>query len=1368
MSWSVVDAYFEKNSITQHHVQSYNHFIENNIQSIINNVGNIVLYKDELPEGSVEFGKISITTPKHTELDGQTICMSEEDAKLRNLTYSASLFVDIKYTSKNNVEHFPECFIGKIPVMIGSNVDKVKYKNTRKCEFDPTGYFIVTGSEKVLIAQEKMNNNHIYTFFNNKQIDTELRSLSENEMRSTSTIKLSITRTNDYDNKLKLQLPFLKTDIPGLLIFEMYNENYEDYLDLSDAELKEFLFFSEIDLENCTDTASYVRKKLSLKSIISNDKKDEIISEHLKHNFIPHCASVKEKLYLYGLMITNTVKCFQEKTSFDDRDHYKNKRIDTPGDLLSFLFKQLYKKMHKDMSQAVQKNYEQDRIINISQLIKSKIITNGMKYSLATGNWGMSSAQGSKVGISQVLNRHSYMSTLSHLRRINSPVGKDGKVTLPRQLHGSHAYRICPCETPEGQSCGLVKNMALTCIISMYSPSSIIREIVQQLNTVSVNESVNFSHTKILINGNWCYCTDNPTTFITELKMFRKNLDISPHVGICFDVNKNEIRIHTDAGRCLRPLVIVENGESKLTPDVLEKIETKEYNWNDLIVRGIIEYIDSDEEEGILIAFDEEDIHSRGLNFTHCELHKSLMLGICASLIPYSEHNQAPRNVYQCLDPDENVLLSDGSRRKIRDIKVGDSVKTFNPDSLDVSDTIVVNQYVRKTDKKIYKIKTISGREIIATYDHKFMTSNGWCEVQHFTNETKLGISTIQNHNLHSTKAMKIINSNDVDILQCRYNIKDKSINKYIKSLDKYINVEIPVDKLIILSKIIGFIFSDGSLNVYNNSGPQCSASFGSRTSAELFVNDIYTLGFEKRKIMKGCRTCNGVQHTTFDVIYNGSFPFLLLLLDTMSGKKTESESYVPKWINESDQIVKVNFLSGLFGGDGSKIRFNKMKSGSYNYTLNTISMCKIEKYTSSLVSFFSNIQKMLNDVGILTNYITVKKSSYNKNAVHLGFNQSEQNIIKFFDTIGYSYDIYKSNKSSVIVEYLRYKETKRSKRILYIQQIRSLIDKGFSNSEIKDIVSDDTSHISSIRRSYLSDRSITFSKKNNIPIEDFVKDVTMGNNTLFVPISSVEYLPEKNIISDITVESNNHTFIGGNNFLVHNSAMGKQAMGMFSMNYQNRMDAFSHILHYPQKPLVKTDAMDTFNFENMPTGVNAIVAIACYGGHNQEDSVIMNQSSIDRGLFRSFFYRTYKDEQKQQGVNNKEMFEKPLKNECLGMCMGNYDKLDADGGISPGQSVDENDIIIGKTTTIQSDEKGFSKKDNSTSLRSNEHGIIDKVMVTNNEHGVPMIKTRVRSLRIPEMGDKFSSRHKMTVPKSTLPQICGHYLWNKQLSIRN
>jgi intein/homing endonuclease len=681
--------------------------------------------------------------------------------------------------------------------------------------------------------------------------------------------------------------------------------------------------------------------------------------------------------------------------------------------------------------------------------------------------------------------------------------------------------------------------------------------------------------------------------------------------------------------------------------------------------------------------------------------------------------------------------MNDGSRKKIKDVKVNDIVQSFNPITLEYSNTKVVNQYVRKTDKRIYKITTVSGREIIATYDHKFMTAEGWKEVQHFTNDTKLGISLQQNHRYNTISPQSIINTNQIERIKNVFNLKTSLVEKYCNQLNEYFTV-ISEIRLVKLSKIIGFILSDGSLNVYRHSGPQCGASFGSFESAQEYINDVSSLGFKNRKIIEGTRQCNGVSHHTFDVTYNGAFPFLLLLLDTMYGKKTETMSYIPAWILNGENLIKISFLSGLFGGDGSKIRFNKMKCNRYNYTLNTLSMSKCQLHTDSLVHFFTDIKNMLELFEIKVNYINIKSGKHNKNVVHLGMNQSEKNIITFFDVVGYGYDTAKRNESGIVVEYLRYKYKIRKERVQNINIVRNMIDKKYSNIDISKMCSFTTQEISDIRRSYKNNRNITFSKKNNIPIEDFIKYIQFDKNHLFVNIASITLLPNKNVISDITVESNNHTFIGGNNFLVHNSAMGKQAMGLYALNYQDRIDSFSHVLHYPQRPLVQTESMTTFKFDEMPSGINAVVAIGCYGGQNQEDSVIMNQSAIDRGLFRSYFYRTYKDEQKQQGVNSKEVFEKPKKNECMGMFMGNYSNIDDDGLVSPGQFVNENDIIIGKTTTIIPDNKGFCKKDSSTMLRNNEHGTVDKVMVSTNEHGVNLIKTRIRSLRKPEMGDKF------------------------------
>ena len=212
---------------------------------------------------------------------------------------------------------------------------------------------------------------------------------------------------------------------------------------------------------------------------------------------------------------------------------------------------------------------------------------------------------------------------------------------------------------------------------------------------------------------------------------------------------------------------------------------------------------------------------------------------------------------------------------------------------------------------------------------------------------------------------------------------------------------------------------------------------------------------------------------------------------------------------------------------------------------------------------------------------------------------------------------------------------------------------------------------------------------------------------------------------------------------------MGKQAMGIFLTNYVQRLETMSNVLYYPQKPLATTRSMEYLKFRELPAGQNAIVAIAVYSGYNQEDSVIMNQSAIDRGLFRSLFYRTYTDQEKRIGMTNVESFERPMRDDTLRVKRGTYDKIDDDGLIAPGVRVTGDDIIIGKTAPIAPDAeelgqrtKSHTKRDVSTPLRGTERGIVDRVLVTTNQDGLRFVKVRMRTTKVPQIGDKFASRH--------------------------
>jgi len=231
-----------------------------------------------------------------------------------------------------------------------------------------------------------------------------------------------------------------------------------------------------------------------------------------------------------------------------------------------------------------------------------------------------------------------------------------------------------------------------------------------------------------------------------------------------------------------------------------------------------------------------------------------------------------------------------------------------------------------------------------------------------------------------------------------------------------------------------------------------------------------------------------------------------------------------------------------------------------------------------------------------------------------------------------------------------------------------------------------------------------------------------------------------------------------------YQSAMGKQAMGIYVSNFQLRMDTLAYVLFYPQKPLVTTRSMEHLHFRELPAGINAIVAIACYSGYNQEDSVIMNQSSIDRGFFRSISYHSFRDEEKRGSSLCKEAFEIPDHETTAGMRHGSYSKLDEDGLCCPGTRVSGDDVIIGKTSMMPDDGTGmqrYSKKDCSTSLKHHETGIIDQVLVTTNDNDNKFTKLRLRSVRTPQIGDKFASRHGqkgtigMTYTQEDMPFSC-------------
>jgi DNA-directed RNA polymerase II subunit RPB2 len=203
---------------------------------------------------------------------------------------------------------------------------------------------------------------------------------------------------------------------------------------------------------------------------------------------------------------------------------------------------------------------DQGKMFNIVAAMNKNIITQGLRYSLATGNWQeQSKAMEGKVGVSQVLNRYTYASTLSHLRRTNTPIGRDGKIAKPRQLHNTHWGMVCPAETPEGQACGLVKNLSLMSVISVGSPDGPILDYMTNLGLTGLDRySADPEATRVFLNGVWVGISTNPSILLDNLVNQRREGAIRDEVSIVREIRERELRVYTDAGRVMRPLFVVD------------------------------------------------------------------------------------------------------------------------------------------------------------------------------------------------------------------------------------------------------------------------------------------------------------------------------------------------------------------------------------------------------------------------------------------------------------------------------------------------------------------------------------------------------------------------------------------------------------------------------------------------------------------------------------------------------------------------------------------------------------------------------------------------------------------------------------------
>jgi len=1071
--YNIIESYFRGQHLerlVRHQIESYNHFINYQVQRTINMFNPVTVRSENdfiedkgmyLLETSINFENFKLYPPQIHENNGATKLMFPQEAKLRNFTYSSTMTVDIKiqYTVRNTEQMdnpkiitriLPKINIGKMPIMLKSSIcilNQNRHINpglTGECPMDCGGYFVIKGSEKTVLGQERAAENRVYCFDGKNTTKwswfAEIKSIPDFKCISPKQIDMMIaSKNNGFGHGIFITIPRIKQpielfvlfralgitndkDICEYILLDIEDDKYQELLDCLQASIIDANKYptKEDSLRHITASVAYT--PINMDKETGQRKKQEFAVDVLKNDLFPHCATLPQKLYLIGYMAKKLLQTSLGWIRTDDRDSYLNKRIELTGTLLNNLFRNYFNKLVKEMQKQIMRevnngswrsseDYENIvNMTNIYKIVKSTTIENGITRALSTGDFSIKQSNSSKVGVAQVLNRLTYVASLSHLRRINTPLEKSGELIEPRKLHNTTWGFLCSAETPEGQSIGVVKNISYMSHITIPTNSSSLYEYIlpHVLKVDDAKAKDLHGKVKVFINGCWVGVSENPMDLYEKIKDKKYRGIINIYTSVVFDYKNAEIRVCNDGGRLTRPVLRVKDGNALMTKDIIDKLVQKDLAWNDLLTNcrideSVIEYIDPEEQNFSMIAMKTKDgyLQPEGvkMKYTHCEIHPSVIFGVLASCIPYPDHNQAPRNTYQCLDPKELVWMADGSRKAIGEVQIGESVMTFNPESLDVAETKVVNQFVRPNEFPIFKITTQSGREISATEDHEFMTNIGWMQVYSIA------------RTLDSTK------------------------------------------------------------------------------------------------------------------------------------------------------------------------------------------------------------------IGIM----------------------------------------------------------------------------------------DETS-----------------------------------KKVIFEVVASVAKQPD-GFISDIEVESENHSFIAASGFLSSNCAMGKQAMGVYATNYDQRMDKTAYVLSYPSRPLVDTRLMNFIHLNKIPSGTQIHVAIMSHTGYNQEDSVLINKGSIDRGLFMTTIYHTEKDEDKNI-IRDEIIRCKPDPTKTKGIKFGNYDKINSRGFIPENSLVENRDVIIAKIVPIKENRNDPTKtvkyEDQSKIFRTTEETYIDKNFTGRNGDGYNFAKVRVRILRKPVLGDKCSSRH--------------------------
>ena len=743
--WLIIEKYFNDNPsfMVSHHLDSYNSFFNEDIKRIFKEKNPIRIMKEQNPDtnefalkcemylGGKDGNRLYYGKPIIYDEDREHF-MYPNEARLRNMTYGITIHYDVEVEffilneETQEVEKdtmiLEKILLGRFPIMLQSDfcilngLDKQVRFQMGECRNDKGGYFIIDGKEKCVVCQEKFGDNMLYIRDKGSDLyshSAEIRSVSEDASKPIRTLSIKIVApsTTLTNNNIVVIIPNVRKPVPLFILMRALGvESDRDIIDYCLLDREKYENYVDLFIPSIHDAGYIFNQEVALKYIAMLTKGKTIphALEILSNYLLPHIGEMNfnDKAYFIGYMTKQLLQVYTKEIKATDRDNFAYKRIELTGSLLYDLFKEYYTIQKREIFTRFDKEYYYKGIykhnfkslieMNYKEFFSERIVEAGFRKAFK-GNWG-SEAHTKKEGVVQGVNRLSFNSFISHMRKLNLPLDASAKIVGPRLAHTTQWGIIDPIDTPDGGNVGLHKSLTITAIVTKgYSSKPIIQWLRTNASMMLLNECnpiILSNLCKVMVNGNWVGVVSEPHELEEKIKSLRRIGVIPTFTSIYWNVKNNTIFIYTDAGRICRPVFYVdENKPSYNNEAVLEKINKNNFTWEQLITgfakkkisnytfksnnvydsisdvynatdikelkgsKGLIDYLDTSETEGALIAMDYDIMKQHKKPYTHVEIHPSLMLGVLGNQVIFPENNQLPRNLFACGQSKQGISL---------------------------------------------------------------------------------------------------------------------------------------------------------------------------------------------------------------------------------------------------------------------------------------------------------------------------------------------------------------------------------------------------------------------------------------------------------------------------------------------------------------------------------------------------------------------------------------------------------------------------------------------------------------------------------------------------------------------------------------